>query len=594
MKPSIKEKAISVLKAIYSVFNIGSIQSIIVISFTSVTLLAMIFIGIAFYGTFSENAENNALSSMRQIMNQATINLEYYLKSMIEVTDVIQNNIDDTTEDDTDLLEQILELTLELREDFVSVSLYNTDGVLLLTTPAYELDNIDNTASQSWFSQSINEPEAYFFEPPHVQRLFRDKRPWVISLNHGIDSDPLQASQDFIVKVDMNFSSIDQLCSQVVLGQRGYIYIIDAKGNIIYHPQQQLIYAGLKDENIMEALETEGSFIDDFKGEKRITTVQSIEYSGWKMVGISYVNEIVENRQNFNQLIIVILLFGIVFIAIASFFISYKISQPIKRLEHQMNRIERGDFNIDSLEVKGEDEVKQLTKAFNIMILRIKNLMKQIVREQETIRKSELKALQAQINPHFLYNTLDSIIWMNENKNYDGVTDMVSALAKLFRISLSHGREIITIKDEVEHAKSYLVIQKIRYKNKFNYMIDVPEELENYMTVKLILQPIIENAIYHGINKIEDKGLITISVKREMNKILFMITDNGYGIDESLMESILTREVSGENSSGVGLKNVDERIRLSYGDEYGISIKSEEDVGTSVTISIPVVEQEIS
>ncbi|MBN2851154.1 MAG: sensor histidine kinase [Clostridia bacterium] len=594
MPSSFKEKTTRIFKEAYSVFNIGSIQSVIVISFTSVTLLAMIFIGIAFYSTFSENAEKNALSSMQQIMNQATINLEYYLKSMIDVTDVMQKNMDESTADSTDKLEQILDLTLALREDFVSVSVYNTDGLLLLTTPAYELDMNENIISQSWFAESVNEPEAYFFEPPHVQRLFADRRPWVISLNHGIDVDPLQASQDYIVKVDMNFRTIDQLCSQVVLGKRGYIYIIDAKGNIIYHPQQQLIYAGLKDENIKEALVTEGSFIDDFQGEKRITTVQSIEYSGWKMVGISYVNEIVENRQNFNQLIIVILLFGIVFITIASFFISYKISQPIKRLEHQMNKIERGDFNIDSLEVKGEDEVKQLTKAFNIMILRIKNLMKQIVSEQESIRKSELKALQAQINPHFLYNTLDSIIWMNENKNYDGVTDMVSALAKLFRISLSHGKEIISIKDEIEHVRSYLIIQKIRYKNKFNYQIDIPEELENYLTVKLILQPIVENAIYHGINKIEDKGLITISVQCENMKIHFIITDNGYGIDKNLMESILTSESSSESSSGVGLKNVNERIKLSYGEEYGITLKSEEDVGTTVTISIPVVEQEKS
>jgi len=594
LKISFKSRIRYFFKEIYKVFKMGSIQSIIIISFTSVTILAMVFIGIAFYSSFSENAEKNASFSMQQIMNQATINLEYYLYSMVEVADVIQKNLDTITIDNVEELDSILDLTLALREDIVSVAFYSTDGNLLLTNPKYILNNSYSINSQDWFSKSVKNPSTYVFTSPHVQRLFLEKRPWVISLSHGIEAIPLPMSQDIIIKVDMNFNTIDQLCNQVELGKRGYIYIIDENGSIIYHPQQQLIYAGLKEENIEQVINSEKTtFIDDYQGEKRITTIQPIDYANWKMVGVSYVNEIVENRQKFNQLIIVILLFGIVFIIIASFFISYKISQPIKRLEHQMNKIEGGDFSIDSLEVKGEDEVKQLTKSFNIMISRIKQLMDQIVSEQELKRKSELKALQAQINPHFLYNTLDSIIWMNENKNYNGVTDMVSALAKLFRISISKGNEIISIENEVEHAKSYLIIQKIRYKNKFDFFIELPEKLKKYMTVKLILQPIIENAIYHGINKITDKGLISIVVSQQRENIQFKITDNGYGIDKQKIAIILSEKAKTESTSGVGLNNVNERIKLSYGDSYGITINSVVDEGTTVIIEIPIVERDI-
>lgn len=589
-----KKDKVKLVKKVYKgsrrTFKIGSLQSIITLSFTSITLLAMIFIGIAFYSTFSENAEKNAASSMQQIMNQATINLENYLHSMIEITNLIQNKISTTSLGNLEEIDDILSLTLEIREDIVSVSIYTNNGNLLLTTPKYQFDNSYVVTQQNWFLKSLKNPSAYIFQPPHVQRHFEDKRPWVISLNRGITTDVSNIQQHFITNVDMNFSVIEQLCSDVVLGQRGYIYIVDSSGNIIYHPQQQLIYAGLKKENIEETLKKEpGSYLDTYQGEKRITTVMNIEYANWTMVGISFLDEIIQNRRNLNALIFIILLFGIVFIVIASIFISFKISQPIKRLENQMNKVERGDFNIDNLEIKGEDEVKQLTKAFNLMIVRIKQLMSQIISEQEAKRKSEIKALQAQINPHFLYNTLDSIIWMNENKKYDGVSEMTAALAKLFRISLSKGNETISICDEIEHARSYLIIQKIRYKNKFDYKINLPNNICQYKTVKLIIQPIIENAIYHGINKIQETGHIIINVVKEDAFIKFEISDNGYGITKENIEKIMNKESTSHYSSGVGLKNVNERIKLSYGNEYGIKIDSEFEVGTTVSIKVPLV-----
>ncbi len=573
-------------------FRINSIQSVITLSFTSITLLAMIFIGIAFFSTFSDNAEKNAASSMQQIMNQATINLENYLHSMIGISDLIQSKISVAPLGNLEEINDVLSLTLEIRKDIVAVSIYTDNGNLLLTSPKYQYDNTYLVTQQEWFLKSIEDPLDYLFQPPHVQRLFEDKRPWVISLSHGITSDVSSIPQQFITKVDMNFSVIEQLCSEVVLGQRGYIYIVDSSGNIIYHPQQQLIYTGLKQEDIEEALKKEpGSYLDTYQGEKRITTIMNIEHANWTMVGVSFLDEIVQNKRNLNALIIITLLFGIIFIIIASIFISSKISQPIKRLEHQMNKVERGDFNIDNLEVKGEDEVKQLTKAFNLMIIRIKQLMNQIVTEQESKRKSEIKALQAQINPHFLYNTLDSIIWMNENKKYDGVSEMTAALAKLFRISLSKGSETISICDEIEHARSYLIIQKIRYKKKFDFTIDLPNNLCKYKTVKLILQPIIENAIYHGINKIQEHGVISIKVVKKETFVLFVITDNGYGISQDNLKKVMNQESTSRHSSGVGIKNVNERLKLSYGNDYGIEINSEFEVGTTIFIKIPLVEE---
>jgi two-component system sensor histidine kinase YesM len=388
--------------------------------------------------------------------------------------------------------------------------------------------------------------------------------------------------------VDMNFSAIEQLCRRVSLGKRGYIYIIDQSGNIIYHPQQQIVYAGLKSENIAEALsKNPGSYYDDFQGEKRIMTIRNISFTSWKMVGISYVDELTANKRDLGSFILIITLFCIIFEILASMFISAKISLPIKKLERQMKKVENGDFDIN-LEVKGEDEVKHLSKSFNLMIARIKQLMSQIIIEQEAKRKSDFKALQAQINPHFLYNTLDSIIWMNENRNYEGVSTMVSALAKFFRVSISKGHEIISVSDEIDHVTSYLIIQKIRYKDKFDFTIEAQPEVLHKKTLKLILQPIVENSIYHGINQIQEKGEIKITAAIEANRIIYRISDNGYGIPPEVLKNILDQESKSSHSSGVGLKNVNERIKLCYGNEYGIKIESELDVGTTAIIEIPL------
>lgn len=579
------------LRSFNNVFRFGSIQSIITLSFAALTILAMFLIGLAFFSTFSENAENNAATSTLQIMKQANINLENYLDSMKDITIMIEDNMEGFSEGNTDKLNQLLTLTLEIRDDMVSAAIYSERGDVLLAVPSYNYDNSLIAANQRWFIDAALEPFDYIFQPPHVQRIYADRRPWVVTLSKSMGIEDPSITNNYISVVDMNFSVIEEVCSQVELGRRGYIYVVDSNGDIIYHPQQQLIYAGLKDENIQKALNSEtGSYIEKLNGEERSTVILDIGYAGWKMVGVSYVDEIVQNRRNFNNLIFIILLVGIIFIIIASVFISYKISQPIKQLEFQMNRIENGDFNIDLVEVRGEDEVKHLTRSFNLMIARIRQLMSQIITEQEAKRKNELKALQAQINPHFLYNTLDSIIWMNENKNHKGVSNMTAALAKLFRISLSQGREIISVNEEIQHAVSYLMIQKMRYKNKFDYKIDLPEHLGEYTTLKLIIQPIIENSIYHGINKIPDKGEINIRVTSEENVLIYSISDNGYGINSEKLKHILTSESTSKHSSGVGLKNVNERIKLYYGEDFGVFINSELEVGTTVYIRIPLVE----
>lgn len=569
-------------------FKVNSIQSVITLSFTAVAVLSLILVSLSLYGIFSNNAEKNAAFSTQQIMDQANLNLDSYLKEMIEISVMIKSNLNAETYDRGNSLINLLRVTSQIRKDIVTMAVYSENGQLLLSNPSGNYNMNYRVADQDWFKEAIEKSTEYIYVPPHVQRLFQDSRPWVVSLCRSVTFYENSMPVTCVIMVDMNFSSIEQLCNLVSLGKRGYIYIVDKEGNIIYHPQQQIVYAGLKSENIMEALsKNTGSYFDDFQGERRIMTIQNISYTGWKMIGISYVDELVPNKRNLSNFVIYILFFGIAFEFLASMFISSKISQPIKRLEREMKRVERGDFDIN-LKVNGDDEVMRLSKAFNLMVVKIRQLMNQIINEQESKRKIEFKALQAQINPHFLYNTLDSIIWMNENQNYDGVTTMVSALAKLFRVSISKGKVIINVSDEIAHAESYLTIQKIRYKDKFDFLIEAQPEVLGQKTLKLILQPIIENAIYHGINQIQEKGYIKITVTIEGGNIIYRVTDNGYGIKPEVLKTILDMEPMSAHGGGVGLKNVNERIKLCYGIGYGLEIDSELDVGTTAIIRIPL------
>jgi two-component system sensor histidine kinase YesM len=548
----------------------------------------MLLLSVAIYSMFSASAERNAAASSGQILDQVDLNLEYYMEGMTEISNLIRSNL--ATDPNMELLDidRLLSTTSEIRSDIVTMAIYTSSGSMYTSYPWSAHDSNYLVQDQEWFKNTVNGTEASTFLPPHVQRIFADKRPWVVSLCSGVQVDGDRGPETWVVEVDMNFNAIEQLCQKVSLGKRGYIYIVDGSGNIIYHPQQQLIYLGVKEENIAAALSrAPGSYFDNFQGEQRIMTIKDMGYTGWRIVGISYVDELVENRQTFNDLLLFIMLFGLVFQTTASLFISAKITKPIKILETQMKKVEGGDIDV-SLEMKGEYEIKRLSNTFNLMIARIRQLMEQSILEQETIRKSELKALQAQINPHFLYNTLDSIVWMNENRNYEGVSVMTNALAKFFRISISRGQDSVSVRDEIEHAKSYLIIQQIRYKNKFDFSIDAQPEVLEHRTQKLILQPIVENAIYHGVANLQEKGHILIKVAVENNGILFQIADNGYGIKPELLKGLLDRESKSEQGSGVGLKNVNERIKLYYGRQYGIEIISELEVGTTVNIRIPM------
>jgi Predicted signal transduction protein with a C-terminal ATPase domain len=557
-----------------------------------VTIIAMLFVGITIYTKVSNLAEQNAAINTRQIINQVNANLDYYLRSMMEISDSLNEIIYNSGDISSSKLNEQMSVILNTRKDIATLAVFSSDGSLVAGTPAYKLKENINVTDQDWFKTPLQEPANLFFSSPHVENIFEGQHNWVVSLGRAVTINDNGVKHSGVLLVDMNFSAIDQLCQRVTLGKRGYIYIIDNKGNIVYHPQQQLINVGLKHENIDDVLDhVFGRYFDEYNGERRLITIETVNYCRWRIVGIAYMDEMAAIKNDIGNYALWILFCGILIAISISAFISAKISQPIKKLEKSMKLVEQGIFDIN-IDVKGEAEVAQLSKTFNLMVSRIRQLMDQIVYEQEAKRKSEIDALQAQINPHFLYNTLDSIVWMAENGKSQDVITMVTSLARLFRISISRGKNIITVNEELEHAKNYLIIQKIRFKNKFRYEIEAQEEALKYKTPKLILQPIIENSIYHGIEYMVDEGFIKISVSLTDGKLLYVVEDNGLGIDKEKLCNLLEQESSRGKGSGVGVKNVHRRIQLYYGQEYGLEIESEVESGTKVKIWLPIVEDE--
>lgn len=539
-----------------------------------------------FFGIFYEKSMfNSAYVSSRQAVFQAGETVSNYVLSMKNRLDSLcseTNNLKSNEE-----LQNVTASASKFENDIYCVMIYDMQGNLL-SNGNVSGEKVKENATNLSFDKSLysNLKDGYAISQPHVNTLYQKSYPWVVTIAKKEYSNLF--SQQVFVAIDFKFSSIAKYINKVSIGQRGYCYIVNSKGEIIYHPQQQMLFSGLKEENAKEV-----SALSDGIHRKRdnIYNILSLDSCSWKIVGVSFNDEITQAVKN--QVVIgsaFAILFSLFISVVIYLLLSRTVTRPVRRLVDSMQKFEK---QAESFEYKTDMsnvvEFKTLSKSFEHMVLMIQSLMEKVHNEEIVLRKTELKALQAQINPHFLYNTLDSIQWMCEQDNSKDAVKMVGALAKLFRISISHGDEFITINDELKHAESYLIIQSYRYKNQFTYSFDVDKSVLGYMCNKITIQPFIENAIYHGLDRMVDEGEIKIIAQRRGKDIAIIVKDNGLGMTEEQCKTILQKDRS--DSKGIGVKNVNDRLKIYFGEEYGITIESELDVGTTVTIKIPKIEK---
>ena len=578
----------------------SSIQGILSLSFIAVAVVGMIFMGLALFFQFSANTNAQMAENSQRVLAQVNLNLDAYLRRMMRLSDTAYYSVIK----DTDLAEEDLSEALDLlyennRDALVSIALFSEEGDLIASTPLVGLKNSVNPEKESWFTTAMDRIENLHFSTPHVQNLFEDpdyQYRWVVSLSRQVEMTRAGAIESGVLLVDMSFGGIEQICKDVDLSSTGYLYLIDGDGEIIYHPRQQLIYAGLLEENNLAAAGyTDGSHQETFGGTRREVTVKTVGYTGWKLVGVVPSENLWDNYGQLVLFFLFVVLFSVFLLVFVNLRLSEWITAPVKKLDRAVKELEHGSTEVD-FDVGGPGEVEHLSHSIRSMVSTMRHLMDDIIEQEEQKRRSELEVLQSQINPHFLYNTLDSVIWMTENGRTDDAVVMLTSLARFFRISLSRGSSIIPIRDELEHARHYLTIQKMRYKNKFSATITAEDGVESLYTIKLIVQPILENAIYHGMAYADGDGEITVRAFRDGGDVLIEVSDNGPGMPEEVVESLLDPNgpaaAAGAKGSGIGFRNVHRRIRLTFGADYGLTIFSEPDDGTTVRIRLPALDEE--
>lgn len=557
--------------------SLSFIIATLVVGLVTLFLLWSTFFFLSLYVSSMKQA---AKTSSEQAVVQASNAISNYIGDMQEIMSLIEQKLTENGRE----TEQTMEMLCSVRSDLVAIYIYNDRGELLDShTGTHELKE-HYLKDLSYISLDSYRSGVLYLSEPHVESLLQDYYPWVVSVLQEITG---ADGRKVRVVIDIRFSKISDYVDNVGIGQHGYCFIADSNGEIIYHPQQQLLYSGLKTESAEHFdLSSDGSFETD----ELIWSVRSLDNCDWKVVGVSYISEMVTAKEMEllgNICVMLTIIMGLTMIV--SFLVSRLVTKPIQRLIRAMQEFEKDAAGYVYRPVEGTTEIEALSQSYEHMVGKIQNLMKQVRQEEISLRKTELKALQAQINPHFLYNTLDAIGWLCEEERCRDAVEMVNALAKLFRISISKGHELITIEKEVEHAGSYLKIQNFRYKNQFSYDFQIEEECLRYYCNKITLQPIIENAIYHGLDRMVDEGHIQIRIYSEGEDVIFRVEDNGVGMSEEQCRSILHKE-PGDNS-GIGIKNVNDRIKIYFGKEYGLSIESELDEGTTVIIRMPKVEE---
>ena len=448
--------------------------------------------------------------------------------------------------------------------------------------------------TQHWYADAVGKYDHYNLTSSHVQNVISGERPWVITLSRGIRNYTGEGDSDGVVFIDLNYSAISELCTQNSVGTKGYVFILDQDGNIVYHPQQQQLYNELQTENISLIMNAKTDVVTAGKGDdEKIYALSHSETTGWTIVGCMNMSEHLKNSRKARSIYVLVALGLIAVALVISSEIARNITFPIQKLRDSMKRVQKGDFSAAEIEVYSDNEIGSLTRSFNVMTHKIQDLMAQNIQEQEQKRKIELKALQSQINPHFLYNTLDSIIWMAEGKKNEEVVLMTASLARLLRQSISIENELVTIGQEIEYVRSYLTIQKMRYKDKLEFEINVDPRITHAQIIRLVLQPIVENAIYHGLKYKESKGMLKVHGYELGERIIIDITDDDVGMDEETLKHIYDKHKVNYHSNGVGVYNVQQRLVLYYGKEYGIIYHSEKGKGTTATVVIPKRQEDV-
>lgn len=589
-----------------------SIRMKIVIIFALATIIPLGVIGAVSYNKYFDAMQETISKATSQIAEQLNRNLELFFNNINKILDMSKDElvIRFLDEKDNDKKYEYAKQIGKLFEIYKKVYDFE-DAIADINIIGISGNGISDRVGAYTIYGYLEQHEIYkeaAKDPDKLHIVLNDKLDYLRRLPYDnvltiakIVRRPLTKEIKGIILVDINKPAIEKICSNIKMGDTGRFHVITQDGQYIYNPvstdkeYQDYIELDLIRSEIQS--NKEGYFIKDTKEDKDFIVYNTLKMPGWIIIGQVKLKEIMRSAYEIKTITLIVEGICIVAIVLLYLLISNILTKPIRELRSKMKLVEKGNLDVEAKHFN-RDEIADLYKSFNIMIIKIKELLKKNMIIQDNIKKSEFKAMQAQINPHFLYNTLDAIVWMTEADNKEEVVKITKDLSNFFRIVLSKGREWILIKDEITHVKSYLNIQKVRYRDILEFDIDISSEIMDLKILKLTLQPLVENALYHGLKNKRGGGYILVKgSKLDDDRLLFVVTDNGIGMIDvrlkEVLESINQPGFDLDLNEGFGLRNVNQRIKLYYGQQYGLSIKSEYNSGTSTEVVLPICETNI-
>lgn len=564
-----------------------SIRLVMPLCMVGVALMVMVIVCVIYSTTATTMFSQLGMSNTLQAMDQVSKRLSDSIGQVEDVLREVADGMEDRGSADSRQFDSSLRLSAGAMENLSALLLLDEYGNPVLGLPSAESKKTCRLTSMDWFNQARTaDLGETVFSRPHVQNLYPGEYPWVVSVTRKVRYWQDDLPHTGILMADMRLEPLEDICRSVTLGDNGYLYILDDSGNIIYHPEQKLMS--------LELISEENILSEDAQSEDQsMVLAQTIEGTNWKLTASVTSDDVAKYSTAFISRVtwvVIALTAGVLLVAL---WLSMRIVQPLTDIQVSMQRIERNlDDNRMSLPEEGFAEYASLAHSYNVMLRRIRGLMQETVDRQEQLRRMEIGALQEQINPHFLYNTLDSIVRVMETGRTPEAIEMVQALAKLFRLSINNGDYFLTVEQEMDYARNYLTIQQVRYKKRFKYELYMDESIKDLPCPKIILQPLIENSLKHGMSDMPGCTLI-VRARQEGYNIVLSVEDDGLGIPPEKLKKLqeMLRDDSNimvkKSRYGIGLRNTNRRIKLLYGSDYGLTIESEVEERTCVTITFP-------
>ncbi|ACL22591.1 putative sensor with HAMP domain [Desulfitobacterium hafniense DCB-2] len=566
-------------------WRLWGIRTQILVFYLAATLFIVGAMGLALFFSTTRIVSQEVAKTTATAIDKSGRQLEMYIDQLKGLSDLLaespqvhryfdQSGPDDVAGDERRDIERMIQGMLNTNPEIASIILIGAKGQLITNEQNLEMHYSGDIQDQEWYQEALGSTMP-ILTSARMQEFSMDKDNWVISLGRELTDE--KKKHLGVLRIDLKYDAIESILKDMSLGQEGYSYILNQSQQVVYHPNPQYFSQEEKRLELIDMLEMEGK---ELSREYKLTHRYNLNNSDWVLVGVASLDGV---RRMEAEIIIVLVVLGSVLLLAAfgsSAIYASSVARPIRQLEKAMEEVEKGSLATE-VGVVGSAEIASLSTHFLSMLDRIRELMQEIRNKEQFLRASELKTLYSQINPHFLYNTLDTIVWLAEFGNTERVITVSKAMARFFRLSLRGGSETTTVRDELDHVRQYLFIQKERYQDKLSYEIQAEDGLMDITIPKILLQPLVENAIYHGLRKMPGGGMIRITARKGEKEDLFLVVeDNGGGFEDAEKGKDPLR------LGGVGLKNVAERIRLYYGEDYGLSIANRPGQGATIILRL--------